>query len=62
MDERTKLHLALQQIDNVISLMDGNEWETYLSRPLSVVKYELERQLTNLSNTDKIESSHKVEQ
>ena len=62
MDERTKLHLALQQIDNVISLMDGNEWETYLSRPLSVVKYELERQLTNLSNTDKIESNNKVEQ
>ena len=62
MDERTKLHLALQQIDNVISLMDGNEWETYLSRPLSVIKYELERQLTNLSNTDKIESNNKVEQ
>ena len=62
MDERTKLHLALQQIDNVISLMDGNEWETYLSRPLSVVKYELERQLNNLSNTDKIGSSYKVEQ
>ena len=59
MDERTKLHLALQQIDNVISLMDGNEWETYLSRPLSVVKYELERQLTNLSNTDKIGSNTK---
>ncbi len=62
MDERTKLHLALQQIDNVISLMDGNEWETYLSRPLSVIKYELERQLTNLSNTDKIGSNNKVEQ
>ena len=62
MDERTKLHLALQQIDNVISLMDGNEWETYLSRPLSVIKYELERQLTNLSNTDKIGSCHKLEQ
>ena len=59
MDERTKLHLALRQIDNVISLMDGNEWETYLSRPLSVVKYELERQLTNLSNTDKIGSNTK---
>ena len=59
MDERTKLHLALQQIDNVISLMDGNEWETYLSRPLSVIKYELERQLTNLSNTDKIGSNTK---
>jgi len=59
MDERTKLHLALRQIDNVISLMDGNEWETYLSRPLSVIKYELERQLTNLSNTDKIGSNTK---
>ena len=62
MNDHTKLILALQQIDNVISLMDGNEWETYLSRPLSVIKYELERQLTNLSNTDKIGSSHKVEQ
>ena len=62
MDERTKLHLALRQIDNVISLTKNNIWEEYMLRHLSVIKYELERQLTNLSNTDKIGSSHKVEQ
>lgn len=62
MDERTKLHLALQQIDNVISLTKNNIWEEYMLRHLSVIKYELERQLTNLSNTDKIGSNNKVEQ
>ena len=62
MNDHTKLILALQQIDNVISLTKNNIWEEYMLRHLSVIKYELERQLTNLSNTDKIGSSYKVEQ
>jgi|TARA_B100000900_G_C20210308_1_gene565541 hypothetical protein len=59
MNDHTKLILALQQIDNVISLTKNNIWEEYMLRHLSVVKYELERQLTNLKQFDKIESSTK---
>jgi len=57
MDKKTKLHLGLQQINNVMSLMDGNEWQTYLYCHLETIKYELERQLTNLQTTDKIKEA-----
>jgi len=48
MDQRTKLHLALQQVNNIAELTADNEWKTYIYNHLSTVKYELERQLTNL--------------
>ena len=48
MDDKTKLILALRQINNLTELLAGNEWETYLySRPIRV-KVELERQLSLL--------------
>ena len=47
MNEKTKLILALMQIDNVSSLLKDNEWETYLTRQLISVRVELERQLSH---------------
>ncbi len=51
-DERLILILALTQIDNVVKLTEDNEWKTFLYSHLSPVKYELERQLTNLNVYD----------
>ena len=55
MTERERLSIALNQIDNVTSLLENNEWKTYLYNHLSPIKYELERQLTNLQNPPTIE-------
>jgi len=52
--EQEKLIIALNQVENLITLLKGNEWEQYLLTKLITVKYELERQLTNLDNSSKI--------
>lgn len=44
-DNETKLHLALMQTNNIISLIKGNEWEKYMYSHLHSVKVELERQI-----------------
>jgi len=49
MTEKERLFIALTQIDNVVTLLDNNEWKNYLYNHLSPIKYELERQLTNLN-------------
>ena len=49
MTEKEKLFIALTQINNVVTLLDNNEWKNYLYNHLSPIKYELERQLTNLN-------------
>jgi len=54
MDRQIKLVFALYQIDNVIKLTEDNEYKTYLYSHLSTIKYELQRQLTNLTNQSKI--------
>tara|TARA_B100000900_G_C20515664_1_gene689946 strand:+ start:538 stop:753 length:216 start_codon:yes stop_codon:yes gene_type:complete len=46
--EATNLVIALRQVDNIVSLLEENEWRNYLYNHLSPVRYELERQLTNL--------------
>jgi hypothetical protein len=46
MDEKTKLILALQQVDNLVKLLEGNEWEKHLFSRLISVKVELNRQLS----------------
>jgi hypothetical protein len=46
MDETSKLLLALQQTENIISLMKDNEYEKFFSSQLSPVLYELKRQLS----------------
>ena len=41
---------AIQQVDNIVSLLEENEWKNYMYQHLSPVRYELERQLSNLEN------------
>ena len=47
MNNETKLVFALEHVAHLEDLMEGNEWEQYLSQNLSSMKYELIRQLDN---------------
>ena len=57
MDKQTKLILALYQVEGIIKLIEDNEYKQYMFMHLNPVYYELKRQLTNLSITDKIEKT-----
>jgi len=46
MNDKTKLILALQQVDNLVKLIEGNEWERYLYSHLIILDVELKRQLS----------------
>lgn len=46
MDDKTKLILALLQINNLTELLAGNEWEKFLYSRLISLRVELERQLS----------------
>jgi hypothetical protein len=46
MNEQTKLILANMQVDNIVNLMAGNEWEKYFVSHLIPIKCEIERQLS----------------
>jgi hypothetical protein len=53
MDKKTKLILALQQIENVTELVKDNQWEGFFSSHLLPVKYEIERQISCLTGKSK---------
>jgi hypothetical protein len=57
MTDEIKFILALQQIDNLTSLLKDNEYEQYMYYHLIQVQVEVQRQLTNLSNPIKIKES-----
>ena len=61
MDDITKLILAKYQVENIIELTKDNEYKQFIFMHLNPVFYELERQLTNLSITDKIKTTQKEE-
>ena len=46
--EEEKLIIMIDQVNNLISCSEGNEWENHLVSHLSSVYYELHRQLSNL--------------
>ena len=48
MNDQTKLMFALEHIAHLEDLLKGNEWEPYLSSNLITIKFELERQLSQL--------------
>jgi hypothetical protein len=54
MNEQTKLIFALMQIDNLISLTEGNEYQQMLYSHLMSIQIELQRQLTNIQHSSKI--------
>ena len=54
MNTRTKLLLSLSQVEGILKLMKGNEYESYLTSYLTPVHVELNRQLTNLTQSTKM--------
>jgi hypothetical protein len=54
MTQQIKLILALHQIENLTSLLEGNEYERFLYSHLISIQVELKRQLTNLTHSSKI--------
>ena len=51
MNQVTKLLLALQQIDNLTSLLEGNEYQKFLYGHLITLQVELHRQLSHYGKT-----------
>lgn len=46
MNEKTKIILALTQVENVAKLVEANQWEEFFSSHLIPLKSELQRQLS----------------
>ena len=46
MNNHVKLVFALEHVAHLEDLIEGNEWEQYISQNLSTMKYEFERQLS----------------
>lgn len=51
MNDKTKLLLALQQIDNLTKLLEGNVYEGFLYNHLISMQLELKRQLSHYGKT-----------
>jgi len=58
MTEQQKLILAQMQVENLLSLLKGNVYENYMCGKLYGIRYELQRQMSLLTNT-KISSTIK---
>jgi hypothetical protein len=54
MNGQTKFILALMQIDNLTSLLEGNEYQKFFYSHLISIQVELQRQLTNLKDSSTI--------
>jgi len=52
MTEKTKLILALQQIDNLTSLLEGNNYQKLFYSHLISMQVELKRQLSLINSID----------
>jgi hypothetical protein len=52
MTQEEKLTRALDHVEELMNLMDGNEYQTYFYRNLIPIQVELERQLNLLTNTN----------
>ena len=53
MDDQTKLILAHMQIENVRNLLQDGQYAGFFTSHLLPVKFEIERQLCNLTNTNR---------
>ena len=54
MSETTKLLFALSQVEGILKLIKGNEYEKYLTTFIAPINAELQRQLTNSKQSSKI--------
>ena len=52
MNRQTKLILALQQTENIYSLLQEGEYAAFFASHLLPIKYEIERQLNCLTKTN----------
>ena len=55
MSDMEKLIAASAHVESLTTLLDDNPWQSYLYNHISPIKYELDRQLTNLKESDKVE-------
>jgi len=53
MEQKTKLILALQQIENITELLRDGPYYGFFSSHLLPIKFEVERQLANLTGYNK---------
>ena len=60
--EKVRLILALYQVDGITQLTKNNEYKQFIYMHLNSIKYELERQLTNLNHSVKITKEAQKEQ
>jgi len=51
MNKHTKLILALQQVNNIYELLQDGQYAGFFASHLLPIKYEIERQLHCLTNT-----------
>ena len=51
MDYKTKLILALMQIENIHELLKDGQYAGFFSSHVFPIKFEIQRQLANLTNT-----------
>ena len=51
MTEEVKLHLALMQTNNILSLIEGNQYEQFMKNKLVTLQVEINRQLSLLTST-----------
>jgi hypothetical protein len=49
MTNEVKLHLALMQVQNILSLIEGNQYEKYMRNRLITLQVEMNRQLSLIS-------------
>ena len=49
MNEKERLLIALQQINNITNLLQDNQYKDYLYGKLITIEVELQRQLTNIT-------------
>jgi len=52
MDKRIKLVFALQQTENIYELLKDGEYSGFFASHLLPIKFEIERQLVCLTNTN----------
>jgi len=53
-DEKFLLLAAIHQVENIVKLTEENEYKRFIYMHLNPVYYELQRQLTNLTDQSKI--------
>ena len=59
MDEKTKLHLALMQTNNILNLIQGNQYEQFMKNKLIPLQVEMNRQLSLLTSSKQY---HRIEE